>query len=112
MKKIIIILFFLLLFVPKVSAQGINQAPKQEFFKAKVAEVVEQGQKEVERIKYFYQTLRIEITDGPEKGKFTIIENGKDAKINKDQLVKIDESQVTVVTMKNGKKAAKASDNG
>ena len=90
MKKIILlILLFFIFSVGIVRAQSAPQlqAPKQEFFKGKVIEIVEQGQKELQGYKNYFQTLRVQIIDGTEKGKYTIIENGKEAQITKDQLV-------------------------
>lgn len=101
MKKIILIiaLFFVLSvgFGHAESASPLQmQAPKQEFFKGKVVEIVDQGEKTIQGYKNYFQTLRVQIIDGTEKGKYTIIENGKDAQITKDQLV--DKNQEIVVS--------------
>lgn len=85
-----IVLVFLFLAIPKFAiAQTTSQFqdPTQEFFKAKVVEIVSQGEKTTEGIKNYYQTLRVRFEDGTAKGKFTVIENGKDFQITKDQLV-------------------------
>jgi len=63
------------------------QPPKQEFFKAQVVEIVAQGEKTIEGTKSYYQTLRVKF-EGGVKEKFTVIENGKDFQITKDQLTK------------------------
>lgn len=64
------------------------QAPHQEFFKALVVEIIDQEQKEIAGYKSYYQTLRVQMEDGTKKGKFTIIQNGTQAQITKDQLAK------------------------
>lgn len=89
MKKILLIalLLFALIKTPAFAQSSLPQAPKQEFFKGIVVQVVEQGEKTIQGYKNYYQTLRVQIIDGTAKGKFTIIENGKDAQITKDQLV-------------------------
>ena len=90
MKKIIffVILLFALVKVPAFAQSNPQlQAPKQEFLKARVVEIVEQGVKTIEGYKNYYQTLRIQIEEGTGKNKYSIIENGKDAQITKYQLV-------------------------
>lgn len=89
MKKIIlvIVLFFVFLKPSFAQENPQPQAPKQKFFQAKVVEVVEQKELSANGIKNYLQVLRIKILDGKEKGKFTIIQNGNDMQITKDQLV-------------------------
>ena len=82
--------------VPAFAQSAPLQAPKQEFFKAKVVQIIKQGQKELDGFKAYYQTLRVQIEDGSQKGKYTIIQNGKDAQTTKDQLVS--KNQEIVVT--------------
>ena len=101
MKKITLLsaLFFLFsagFALAQAPSQLQIQAPKQEFFKGKVVEVVEQGEKTIQGYKNYFQTLRVRIIDGTEKGKYTIIENGKDAQITKEQLV--DKNQDIIVS--------------
>lgn len=93
-------LAFVFLAIPKFAfAQTPQfQAPKQEFFKAQVVEIVSQGEKTVEGTKSYYQTLRVRFEDGTSKGKFTVIENGKDFQITKDQLVKAGQEIVVAKT--------------
>lgn len=80
------------------------KVPTQEFFKARVVEVVEQGEKEAQGRKNYYQTLRVKIEDGTEKGKFTVLENGKDFQITKDQLVSKDQEIIVAkITRTDGK---------
>lgn len=83
---------------------NIQQPPKQDFFKAIVVEVIEQEEREFEGQKNYYQIIRIKITDGSEKNKFTIVENGKNMQIKKDQLVqKDDEIIVSKLSYPTGK---------
>ncbi len=86
-KLILVIVLFLLIGRSSVFAQDKQVAPEQKFYKAVVEQIVESGQKTVENQIFYYQTLRVKILDGSMKGKFTIIQNGKDVQINKDQLV-------------------------
>ena len=101
MKKFILALFFLFaIFVFPAFAQSVPpQAPIQQFFKARVVQIVEQGEKEIDGYKVYYQTLRIQIEDGTQKGKYTIIENGKEAQITKDQLVNKNQEIVVAKTI-------------
>lgn len=89
MKKWVFILLFFLA-TAKIALAQTNQlqTPTQEFFKAQVAEVVSQGENTAQGIKNYYQTLRVKFEDGTAKGKYTVIENGKDTTITKEQLVK------------------------
>ena len=107
MKKWLVLIFLLLVLSKQTVYAQHNlqtQSPKQEFFKARVVEIVEQGEKEINGIKNYYQTLRIQILDGGEKGKYSVIENGKDARITKDQLVaKNQEMVISKITNPNGK---------
>ncbi len=90
MKKIILLFLFLIITSPKpIYAQSSNQAQafKQRFSKAQVVKVIEQGEKKINGVSYYYQTLKIQVLDGTEKGKYITIENGKEAQITRDQLV-------------------------
>ena len=102
MKKIFLVLIFLFLalsFSAKVYAQNNQQDAKQEYLKASVIEIVSQGEKEVLGYKNPYQTLRIKIESGRDTGKYTIIENGKDTHITKDQEVAVGEEIILTKTI-------------
>lgn len=105
MKKFILILVLFLLFAKPVFAQTsplLTQA--QQFFKANVVEVVEEGYKESNGAKNYYQTIRVRIEDGTQKGKYTVIENGQNSQISKNQLVaKGDEIVISQAFSQNGK---------
>jgi uncharacterized membrane protein len=89
MKKIILLLLLFFLISKGIShAQSSPTPPKQEFFRASVEQVVEQKEKEVNGTKSYFQVIRVKIEDGSKKGKFTVIQNGDNVHITKDQLVK------------------------
>ncbi len=100
---------FLIIFlaIPKMAFAQTTpqfQPPKEEFFKAKVIEIVSQGQKTIGGNANYHQTLRVKIEDGSEKGKYTVIENGGQFQITKDQLVSKDqEIVISKITTPNGK---------
>ncbi|MBI2025789.1 MAG: YibE/F family protein [Candidatus Levybacteria bacterium] len=85
----LLILFFLSFFSYKTNAQSSTNlpSPKQEFYKAVVVEIAEQGETEIENYKSYYQVLKVKISEGPEKGNLKTIENGKQFRINKNQLL-------------------------
>ena len=101
MKKIFLVTLLLLccLKTPVFAQNSLPQAPKQEFLKGIVIQVIEQGEKTAEGYKNYYQTLRVKLIDGTQKGKFTIIENGKDAQITKDQLVSKNQQIIVAKTI-------------
>ncbi len=105
MKRVVFFIFTLfLLTVPHSYAQNAPiQDPKQQYYKAIVEEIVESGHKTIENQTYYYQTLRVKILNGTLKGKFVIIQNGKDVQITKDQLVSANEQViVSKITYPNG----------
>jgi len=92
MKKILLLvipLLLVLLFSSKVFAQTMPATPKEEYFKAKVVDIEKQGLRENQGEKSYFQTLKVEIEDGPQKGKLVIVENGNESQITKDQFVSI-----------------------
>ncbi|MBI3984960.1 MAG: YibE/F family protein [Candidatus Levybacteria bacterium] len=94
LKKILAsFLFFLLLqvFTATSFAQGPKSlpTPKQEFYKAVVQNIKEQGETEVDNYKSYYQTLEVRLTEGPEKDQTKTIENGKQFRMGKNQLLKV-----------------------
>lgn len=96
-----LLLFLFFLAIPKIALAQTTpqfQVPKQEFVKAQVIEIVSQGEKTVEGIRSYYQTLRIKLEDGTPKGKYTVIENGKNSSITKDQLVSVNKEIVIAKT--------------
>lgn len=102
MKKLILVVILLLLFSKQtVFAKDTSQlqTPKQDFFKGRIIEIVKQGEKKIQGYKTYYQVLRVKIDDGSKNGKFTVIENGTQTKITKDQLLTKDQKIVVAKTI-------------
>ncbi len=106
MQKIIGLTFFLLVsflvFVPQsnVHAQSDalppQQQEQQQFYKAYVEEILDQGEVQAYGFVNPYQNVRVKILDGDMKGKEIVIDSGKDVHIDKSQLV--NERDTIVVT--------------
>lgn len=92
------ILFVLLMFFPQKSKAQQTQLPalKQEFYKAKVVHITEEGEKISNGNKSLYQDFEIEILDGNEKGKKTQIQSGEETTISADQKVVLGETIIVV----------------
>jgi len=103
MKKVFILLtslLFVFFVTGNVFAQQNNQPdPKQEYVKAVVVQIVSQGEKETFGYKNLFQTLRVKITTGPDTGKYTVVENGRDTHITKDQEVAVGEEIILTKTV-------------
>ncbi len=88
-----------LIFLPSlVHAQTPEPMPKQEFSKAKVESVLQDGKKEIGGKQHLYQTVRIRIIDGPEADKIITVEHGGMFTITEEQKVADGE---TVIVRKN-----------
>ncbi len=92
MKKIIIFLLFFFFTIPQfvgVFGQDLSRPqfspPKEEYMRAKVVEIVSQGEKEVAGYKNFQQVVGLTIQDGYEKGKDILIEYGGVVNITPNQ---------------------------
>jgi uncharacterized membrane protein len=83
---LVIPLLLLLLISSKTFAQNL-QAPKEEYFKAHAISIVEQGQKDEQGFKSYYQILKVKIEDGSQKGTTLTADNGDQSQITKDQFV-------------------------
>ncbi|MEK7551206.1 MAG: YibE/F family protein [Patescibacteria group bacterium] len=107
-KKIVLILFCLTIFqffLPNSYAQSPSnpKPPVQEFYKGVVVEISEQGETEVDNYKSYYQVIDIKILEGSEKGKIKNIENGKQFRMGKNQLLKVgQEIVIAKVIYQNG----------
>lgn len=77
MRKIIFFLIFIFFLTPSLSFSASIMQDKQEIFKAKVVDIVEEGLKGETGIDkdLFYQNLKAEILDGTDKGQIINIEN-------------------------------------
>lgn len=91
-----LIILFLQLFSFDTNAQSPTNAPspKQEFYKAVVIEISEQGETEIDNYKSYYQIISVKLLEGLEKGKVKNIENGKQFRMGKNQLLKVNQEIV------------------
>lgn len=90
MRKIVLFvipLLLLLLTSTKSFAQNVPPAPKEEYFKARVLSVIKQGESNSQGYKSYFQTLKVQVEDGPQAGKTFTVENGNTVQITKDQFV-------------------------
>ena len=93
MPKILLLFIFLLLvlLIPaKIFAQNLPSAPnapKEDYFKAQVVSISKEGQRDNQGYKSYFQTLKVQIEDGPQKGKIVVVGNGDESQITKDQFV-------------------------
>ncbi|MGA2911698.1 MAG: YibE/F family protein [Candidatus Levyibacteriota bacterium] len=92
MRKILLftipLLLLLLLLAPAKSfAQSMPSTPKEEYFKARVISITEQGEKDEQGFKSYFQTLKVQAEDGQQKGALLTVENGDESQITKDQFV-------------------------
>lgn len=85
-------------YVTPVFAQDI-QPPIQEFKKAQVIKILEEGEKEVYNSKHPYQLIEVKLLEGTDTGKIEQIEHGIQAKLTEDQKVK--ENDVVVIYRSN-----------
>lgn len=74
-------------YVTPVLAQDM-QPPIQEFKKAQVIKILEEGEKEIFENKHPYQIIEVKILEGTETGKIEQIEHGTQTKLIEDQKVK------------------------
>ena len=64
------------------------ETPKENLYKAKVLEVVSEGETEVGEFKNKYQDLRLELLEGPNKGKIIALTHGNLVTLDERLLVK------------------------
>lgn len=62
--------------------------PKENLYKAKVLEVVSEGETGTGEFKNKYQDLRLELLDGPDKGKLVVLTHGNLITLNESLTVK------------------------
>lgn len=91
-------LFFLFLTSPlKATAQQPSSA-QDTYMKGQIVAIVDEGEQIVGNVKYLFQTVRVKLVDGSEKGKEIIIDHGKSYSINDLQKVTKNEEVVIVKT--------------
>ncbi len=71
-----------------------SNMPKENLYKAKVLEVVDEGETGSGEFKNKYQDLRLELLDGPDKGKIIVLTHGNLATLSDDMLLKQDDKVV------------------
>jgi uncharacterized membrane protein len=89
MKKILLLfipLLLTLLFSSKVFAQAM-QAPKEEYFKARVLSVIQEGQRNNQGFKSYFQILKVQAEDGSQQGRIITVDNGTESQITKEEFV-------------------------
>lgn len=84
---ILILLCLVFSVPPKSFAQNMQPMPKEEYFRARVVGIIAQGQRDNQGYKSYFQTLKAEAEDGPQKRKIFSVENGDASQITKDQFV-------------------------
>jgi len=100
--KILLITLFAFLFVNIHAIHAQNNTdnqfnpntPKENLYKAEVLEVVDEGETGVEGFKNRYQDLRLEILDGPNKGKIIVLTHGSLVTLDDGLIVKKDDKVV------------------
>jgi len=80
------------LFCTSVKAQG--SSPSDEFFRAKVEAITNQGEIITDSVSSPFQDLKLQILDAPEKGKEIEIDYGKEISLTQDQLVNVGQTVV------------------
>lgn len=103
-KKIIFYVLFCAVFLSsfsfafaqeKTSTQnGEFTPPKEEVVKAKVIEIIDDGEVTVSNYSNPYQTVKIKLLDGIDKNKEVVIKHGKTSTIRKEQKVSVGETVV------------------
>ncbi len=77
---------------------GQKDASIQKFYKAKILKVLRRGEHKIQEFNNPYQTLSVEIIDGPNAGKKIIFTQGLDSSIQPQNLVKAGDSVVLTIT--------------
>jgi len=90
MQKILtltLFILFLLVLPHRVNAQELQEPPKQEFFKAEVISIDNEGEKEEFGFKSIFQDIKVQFLDGAEPGKIISMTNGGMVNITVSQKV-------------------------
>lgn len=103
MKKILIAFFLFCFFVaPEVSYAQQNGIPQQDFYKAKVTKILNEGFKTVGESKNIYQNITVSILNGSQKGKTINLENGGEMSITTEQKVNVGDTIIVLSQTENG----------
>lgn len=95
MKKLLQLLFvFILSFIVLAPPSFAQEPPPQEFFKAKVLSIKQEGTKDVGGKKNLFQIVVVQSQEGSEKNNTFEIEYGGTVIITKDQLLKTGETVI------------------
>ncbi len=97
-------LFFL--FAPVIHAQEtpieepdapvFQQLPKEQFYRAKVIEILREGKRNLGGYQNPYQVVKLEFVNGDQKGQKITFEHGAQGGLTKDKLVSVGEEVVVV----------------
>lgn len=97
-----ILFAFLFLSLQTSNAQNFQEnqfnpeTPKENLYKAKVLEVVSEGETGTGEFKNKYQDVRLELLDGPGKGKLVVLTHGNIVTLNESLTVKKDDVVVVL----------------
>ncbi|EKD64447.1 MAG: hypothetical protein ACD_50C00388G0004 [uncultured bacterium] len=89
-----IIVLFTLFHASVSFAQTFPAAPKQEIFKAKVMEIIDEGERVIGEFKNPFQKVKVRILEGSDKDKELTIDHGGTVSIREEQKVKEGETIV------------------
>src|SRR5258706_6913608 len=90
MKKLFFSIFFVLFFfvsTKNIFADASPTPPQEEFFRAKVIAITNQGEIINDSGRNTCQEVNLKILEGDSKNKEIVVEYGKDSALTKDQLV-------------------------
>lgn len=91
MKRLLFGLLFLLtlIFTPLIFAQDQEITPVQDFRKAQVIKILEEGEIEIYDGKQAFQKVEVKILDGSDQNQVKTIEHGKQVRLKEEQKVKV-----------------------
>lgn len=99
-KRILLSVIFLFIFLG-TSQHVFASAPQsvtQDFYKARVVKIIQQGYLYTNGKKNLFQQIEVKITGGPMNGKTFVIENGGQSTITRDDLVTVGDTIVLAKT--------------
>ncbi|HLD01361.1 MAG TPA: YibE/F family protein [Patescibacteria group bacterium] len=99
MKRLILLFALIFLFLPSPT---FAQIPQQAFLKGTVIKIEKEGTKDIGTSKNIFQTVRVKILEGEEKGKEITLEHGGMFTIQESQKVNLGDQVVITQTSTNG----------